>query len=162
MAYPTPLHVFRVARNFEAFLRVIIFLLGMDPVPRTVSVSFNYFLEHNFPAGGGFVLCNILEQFGALGSSVLVASGDNGVGAPERCRKFHVEFPSTCTCDVYHPFQALQKHQYMSLTRPCFLGPWVTSVCCTQNLPPERAPLVSSIPGCIATKYSISKASMTS
>ena len=116
MAYPTPLFVFRIVQNEVAFTQLLHFLLGMQPVPRTIGISYNYFLEHNLPPPDAVSMCDLFEQFGARGSSVLVASGDNGVGAPERCNTFHVEFPSSCTCDVYHPFQSLQKREYKSLT----------------------------------------------
>ena len=107
MAYPTPLFVFRIVQTVEAFVQLINFLLGMQPVPRTVGISFNYFLEHDLPPEDAVYLCYLFREFAARGSSVLVASGDNGVGAPERCNRFHVGFPSSCkcdlTCDVYHP-----------------------------------------------------------
>ena len=103
MAYPTPLFVFRILRNEAAFTQLLHFLLLMQPVPRTIGISFNYFLEHNLPTLDMRAMCNMLQQFAARGSSVLVASGDNGVGPAEGCNTFHVGFPSSCTCDVYHP-----------------------------------------------------------
>ena len=137
VAYPTPLFVFRIAQDEVAFAQLLHFLLGMEPVPRTIGISFNYFFEYNLPMPDAVHLCELLEQFGARGSSVLVASGDHGVGAPEDCDAFHVEFPSSCTCDVYHPFQALHKRECTLLTIPCFAGPWVTSVGGTQSMHSE-------------------------
>ena len=123
MAYPTPIFVFRIVRTVDAFEQLIYFLLGMQPVPRTAGISFNYFLEHYLPPSDAHFMCHLFELFGARGASVLVASGDNGVGAAECCNTFEVRFPSTCTCDIYHPFQSLHKREYKSLTRPCFEGP---------------------------------------
>ena len=137
MAYPTPLFVFRIIQTIEAFEQLLHFLLSMHPVPRTVGISFNYFLEHLLPPGDADHMCDLLEQLAARGSSVLAASGDNGVGAAEDCDAFHVEFPSSCTCDDYHPFQALHKRECTLLTRPCFAGPWVTSVGGTQSMNSE-------------------------
>ena len=142
MAYPTPLFVFRIVQTRDAFMQFLYFLLDMQPVPRTVSISFNYFLEHDLPPSDTFLMCHLFLQFGARGSSVLVASGDNGVG-PEDCLLFDVEFPSSCTCYVNHSSQALHRREYKSLTRPCFAGPWVTSVGGTQNLHPEVATPIS-------------------
>ena len=108
LAYPTPLFVFRIARTMAEFIQLLHFLLDMQPVPRTVSISFNYFLEHDLSPMDAYQMCNLFEQLGARGSSVLVASGNNGVGG-EDCYAFDVEFPTSCTCDVYHPFQAPHK-----------------------------------------------------
>ena len=139
MAYPTPLFVFRILRNEAAFTQFIHFFLSMQPVPRTVGISFSYFLEHNLPGPDALYMCNLLDQFGARGSSVLVASGDNGVGAPNRCHTFHLGFPASCTCEDYHPFQSLPQARVQATHLPCFAGPWVTSVGGTQNLHPEVA-----------------------
>ena len=102
-AYPTPLFVFRVVRTDEMFIALLHFLLRMEPVPRTISISFNFFFERDLPRSEAWYMCNLLAQFGTRGSSVLVASGNNGVGAGN-CRVFEVEFPSSCACDVYYPY----------------------------------------------------------
>ena len=142
MAYPTPLSVFRVLRTEDAFVDFIYFLLGMEPVPWTIGISFNYFFEETLSLGDANFLCNLFAQLGARGASVLVASGNTGVGG-EDCNSFVVEFPSSCMCDVYHPFQSLHKREYKSLTGPCFAGPWVTSVGGTENMNPEVATFLS-------------------
>ena len=43
---PCPLFVFRITRTVDAFLR---HLINMQPVPGTVSISSNYFVEHDPP-----------------------------------------------------------------------------------------------------------------
>ena len=114
MAFPTPLFVCRIERTVLAFVQLLYFLLSMLPVPRTVSISFNYFLEH-LSTEDATVMCNMFGQLALWGASVLVASGDDGVGVG-RCFTFNAEFPSSCTCDVCHPFQSLHKrvaHQTM-------------------------------------------------
>ena len=115
MAYPTPLFVLRIARTIDAFIQLLQFLLDMQPVPPTVSISFNYILEHNLPEPDAFYICDLLSMFGARGSSVLVASGNNGVGG-EDCYAFDVEFPSSCMCDVYHTFQTSHECEHKPLT----------------------------------------------
>ena len=120
MAYPAPLFVFHIVHTEEEFLRLLFFLLDMQPVPRTVGISFNYFFEDALPDETASLMCDLLLQFGARGSSVLVASGEHGVGA-EGCYAFDVEFPSSCTCDIYHTFQALHKHEYQVAHQTMFL-----------------------------------------
>ena len=119
MAYPTPLFVFRIIQTQDAFIQLLYFLLNMQPVPRTIGISLNYFFEDELPQESANVMCNLFEQLGGRGASVLVASGDDGVGA-EGCYAFDIEFPSSCTCGVYHPFQALHTRESKSLTSPCF------------------------------------------
>ena len=99
MAYPTQLFVFRIVRNEAAFTQLLYFLLGMQPVPRTVGISFNYFLENNLPKPDPYQMCDLFERFAARGSSVLATSGNDGVGGEGCYYTFHVEFPSSCTCD---------------------------------------------------------------
>ena len=45
MAYPTPLFAFRIVRTENAFLELIEYLTHVQPIPRTISMSFNYFFE---------------------------------------------------------------------------------------------------------------------
>ena len=108
MAFPTPLFVFRIERTVITFTQFLQFLLGMQPVPRTVGILFNYFLEHDLLEADAIYMCHLFEQFPGRGASVLVASGNDGVGAGE-CHSFHAEFPSSCTYDVCHPFQSIHK-----------------------------------------------------
>ena len=113
MAYPTPLFVFRTIRDDEgAIQQLLFFLLGMEPVPRTVGVSFNYFLERQLPRPEASYMCNLFFQFSARGSSVLVVSGNDGVGAAEDCYIFDVDFPSSCMCDFY-------SNRYTSVSISC-------------------------------------------
>ena len=115
MAFPTPLFYFQATRTVHAFTQLLRLLLGIHPVPRTVGISFNYFLEHHLPPPDAKMMCNLFLQLGARGISVLVASGNTGVGYG-RCYAFDVGFPSSCTWDVCHPFQSLHKriaHQTM-------------------------------------------------
>ena len=109
MAFPIPLFVYHTVQNEGAFMQQLLDLL-MQPIPRTIGISFNYFLENHLPKELANIMCHLFLQFAARGSSVLVASGDNGVG-PENCPdgRFHVEFPSSCTCDIYYPLQTLQE-----------------------------------------------------
>ena len=120
MAFPTPLFVFRIERTVEAFTQLFHSLLGMQPVPGTVGISFNYFLEHDLLEADAIYMCHMFKQFAGRGASVLVASGNNGVGAGN-CRMFHVEFPSSCTCDVCYSFQS--PHKCVAHQSIIFAGP---------------------------------------
>ena len=102
MAYPTPLTFYRILQQAvqpqgDPFLSFIYFLLDQEHIPQTIIMSFNSFLEHAIPPEYALHVCSLFEQFGARGVSVLVASGNDGVG-PEGCYRgqFEVEFPSSC------------------------------------------------------------------
>ena len=141
MAYPTPLTFYRISQQppgDDPFLDFILFLsMEQQVLPQTLIISFSYFLEHTIPPGYARLLCQHFGMLGVRGVSVLVASGNDGVG-PEGCYRgqFEVEFPSSCSCGT---LSSLPKREYKSLTRPCFAGPWVTSVGGTQGINPERA-----------------------
>ena len=81
-------------------------------------------------------MCHMFEQFAGRGAIVLVASGNNGVGAGN-CQVFHVEFPSSCTWDVCYSFQS--PHKCVAHQSIIFAGPGVTSVGGTQGQHPEVA-----------------------
>ena len=72
MAFPTSLFVFRIVRTPAAFEQLLRFLLGMQPVPRTVGILFDYFLEHHLPEPDARSLCLLFMRFAARGASVLV------------------------------------------------------------------------------------------
>ena len=95
MAYPTPLFAFRIVRTENAFLELVDYLTHVQPIPRTISISFNYFFEQQIPPSDADYVCERFGYFGARGASVLVASGNNGVGAPGGCDRpgFASSFP---------------------------------------------------------------------
>ncbi|KAH9030888.1 subtilisin-like protein [Lactarius pseudohatsudake] len=125
IAYPIP-HVFystggllqgangQPASN-DAYLVWFNHLLGQEDIPPTISISYSN-PETIFPLDYVSSLCNLFGQLGLRGVSVLVSSGDDGVGRGD-CRdnsgsvRFTPTFPSSC--------------------------PWVTSVGGTERHNPE-------------------------
>ncbi|KAK6541506.1 polynucleotide 3'-phosphatase [Orbilia ellipsospora] len=87
-------------------MKTLNYLLSLDTLPQTLSISWG--MEERFMSKRlANKICNKYAQLGARGVSVLVASGDDGVGdeSDTRCKKkkgkarvikFLPEFPSTC------------------------------------------------------------------
>ncbi|KAH8987049.1 subtilisin-like protein [Lactarius akahatsu] len=110
MAYPTP-HIYystggqlqisdgQPASN-DAYLVWFNYLLGQEDIPSTISISYSN-PETIFPLEYVSSLCNLFAQLGLRGVSVLVSSGDDGVGRGD-CRdnsgsvRFTPSFPSSC------------------------------------------------------------------
>jgi tripeptidyl-peptidase-1 len=82
-------------------------MTNLPRVPQTISVP--YFTgEPDIPEEYATSLCLLFGQLGTSGASVLVASGDDGVGRGS-CKdstdssgniQFYTAFPASCTCDV--------------------------------------------------------------
>ncbi|KAH8999904.1 subtilisin-like protein [Lactarius hatsudake] len=126
MTYPTP-HIFystggrmewvasRPAPHDE-YLVWLNHLLHQEDIPPTISISYGY-PETLIPLEYASSLCILFGQLGLRGVSILVASGDDGVGRIEDCRansrrvRFVPMFPASC--------------------------PWVTSVGGTVGYNPE-------------------------
>ncbi|KAF8266391.1 subtilisin-like protein [Lactarius quietus] len=130
MIYPTPQIFYSTAgpiqwtRNGspapgEAYLVWLKYLLDLPNIPPTISISYAN-PEPTLPLIYATVLCNLFAQLGLRGVSVLVATGDDGVGSGDcldNSGNFIPMFPATC--------------------------PWVTSVGGTMNLDPEIAMYLS-------------------
>jgi len=116
MAYPTPLIYYSTGGYGrwsaatgeplpgDAYLVWLRYMLDQPKVPQTISVSYAL-PERDRPLEYATALCDLFLQLGVRGVSVLVSSGDNGVG-PEDCNdgsgnvRFVPEFPASCTCLV--------------------------------------------------------------
>ncbi|POS79138.1 tripeptidyl-peptidase 1 [Diaporthe helianthi] len=103
----------------EPFVEFLDYLLTeADPLPNTLSISYSE-VQSTVPDSYAQHVCDLFSQLGARGVSVLVASGDSGVGAPEDCttnaggKQFMTTFPASC--------------------------PWVTVVGGTTGVSPEGA-----------------------
>ena len=102
MAYPTPLFYYGTIMDDVSLARFLSLLLDELVVVQTLSISYNYFLEPVVLPLLADMICDQLAQLGGRGSSVLLASGNRGVG--ENCRreegtvKFVTEFPSSGAC----------------------------------------------------------------
>ena len=145
MAYPTPLFYYGVMINENSLTRFLSFLLAQPYIIQTIGMSYNYFLEPVLPPELADSLCDQFARLGTRGSSVLVASGNSGVGAGacedgEGQVKFVVEFPSSCTSGFLSPLPTKTQTQVQfSHQRRGFTGPFITSVGGTQYHNPEVA-----------------------
>jgi tripeptidyl-peptidase-1 len=101
----------------EPYLEFLNYLLGLDAsaLPNTLSISYGDD-EATVPLSYATTVCNLFSQLGARGVSVLVASGDSGVG-------------DTCTVGGKNQFTT-------SFPAGC---PWVTTVGGTTGNSPEAA-----------------------
>lgn len=87
----------------EPFLEFAMGLLAMDnsQIPNSISVSYGE-NEQEIPEAYATQVCNMFAQLGARGKTILIASGDSGVG--DFCQSndgtnatvFQPQFPSTC------------------------------------------------------------------
>ena len=73
-------------------------------IPQTISISYGH-SELDLPPSYAFSLCQLFGQLTARGVTVLVASGQDGVGAgncvdAEGDIRFVPEFPSVCKCGI--------------------------------------------------------------
>lgn len=101
----------------EPYLEFLNYLLALDAsaLPNTVSISYGDD-EDTVPLDYATNVCNLFAQLGARGVSVLVASGDSGVGTTctsGSTKTFTTSFPASC--------------------------PWVTTVGGTTGNSPEKA-----------------------
>lgn len=97
----------------EPYLEFLDYLLALDDsaLPNTLSISYGDD-ESTVPLAYADNACNLFSQLGARGVSVLVASGDSGVGS-DCSSTFQTSFPAAC--------------------------PWVTTVGGTTGNSPEGA-----------------------
>ncbi|KAG8165540.1 hypothetical protein KVR01_004092 [Diaporthe batatas] len=109
----------------EPFLEWLIALSAMDnsQIPNSISVSYGE-NEQEIPLSYATQVCNMFAQLGARGKSILIASGDSGVGSfcqandGTNATRFQPQFPASC--------------------------PYVTAVGGTQGISPETATFFSS------------------
>ncbi|KHN94163.1 tripeptidyl-peptidase 1 precursor [Metarhizium album ARSEF 1941] len=98
----------------EPYLEFLQYLLGLsdEDLPNTISISYGD-IEYTVPNDYANKCCDLFSKLGARGVSVLVASGDTGVGSSCPGGKFETAFPAAC--------------------------PWVTTVGGTDGTGPENA-----------------------
>lgn len=150
MTYPTTLIFYTTGGTFIAddpLLKLVRTLLLLEDMPQTISISYGaYGVNMPMESAGG--ICYLVSYLGAFGVSVLVSTGDDGVG-PGTCKDVYGDvhfiptFPATCTSDV----SCTALNQYAStstshsLPHHALAGPFVTSVGCTMNIPEKAASL---------------------
>lgn len=87
----------------EPFLEFAMALLAMDnaQIPNSISISYGE-NEQEIPVAYATQVCNMFAQLGARGKTILIASGDSGVG--DFCQandgtnatRFQPQFPGSC------------------------------------------------------------------
>ena len=130
MAFPTPIVFYSIGGFLvwnpetgreiagDRYLEWFDYILEREPnIPQTISISYGD-IETALPPQYAGAVCTLFARLGARGVSVLVSSGNVGVGG-EDCEdgngniRFIPEFPSSCKCGVLspltHPFRALDK-----------------------------------------------------
>ncbi|KAH9077774.1 subtilisin-like protein [Lactarius deliciosus] len=109
MAYPTPIIFYSIGGTAvssnsgplpgDAVLESLEYMLKKTDIPQTISISYGNY-ERNVPREYARALCILFAQLGARGVSVLLPSGDDGVG--KNCKdasgnvRFVAEFPASC------------------------------------------------------------------
>ena len=85
----------------DAYIEWLQYMIDLDNVPRTISVPY-YTREKDLPQQYASSVCRLFELLGARGVSILVASGDHGVGLDTIRRRFEfsTSFPASCACGV--------------------------------------------------------------
>ncbi|KAF8262087.1 peptidase S8/S53 domain-containing protein [Lactarius quietus] len=115
LAYPTPIRFYSVGGEItviddtnepardDMILEWLLLVLDQETVPQTITISYGVF-EKFIPQEYAVAICNMFAELGSRGASVLVASGNDGVGPPaaEECLdrsgslRFPIEFPTSC------------------------------------------------------------------
>ncbi|KAI9450052.1 subtilisin-like protein [Lactarius psammicola] len=106
MAYPTPHTFYSTGRGpwdmDDSYLSFLNYILRQWSIPQTISISYGN-EEKEYPRENAVYACRLFAQLGVRGVSVLVATGDWGVGdgdcgakgGPGNIR-FATSFPATC------------------------------------------------------------------
>ncbi|KAH9037102.1 subtilisin-like protein [Lactarius pseudohatsudake] len=104
MAYPTPHIFYSVGRGplgtDDYYVTWLEYILDRRDIPQTISISYGYKERHTSREYALYV-CNMFAMLGSLGVSVLVPSGNDGIGEGtcvnrDGMVRFIPEFPATC------------------------------------------------------------------
>ena len=115
MTYPTPVIYYTTAGEGEIvlgpypahddqYLQWLLSMTNLPTIPQTISMPYST-KEPNLPRAYANTVRKLFMGFGSRGASVLVPSGDDGVGRPHGRNKsasdrFYIVFPTSCTCGV--------------------------------------------------------------
>jgi tripeptidyl-peptidase-1 len=136
IAYPTPIIYYTIGGSMEialnlgpasgdAVLEWLNYVLSQRTVPQTIGVGWAV-PEPSVAVGYAGELCLLFAELGVRGASVLVASGNDGVGDGE-CTQFYTTFPASCTllspCELCTGTGITHSPDHRN-----FAGPHVTSV----------------------------------
>ncbi|KAH9163927.1 subtilisin-like protein [Lactarius sanguifluus] len=104
MTYPTPVIFYSTGRGpagtTDWFVSWLGYILMEDNIPRTISISY-IMDERKIPEEYATYVCAQFSMLGARGVSVLIATGDDGVGKGDCVTndgsvRFYTNFPATC------------------------------------------------------------------
>ena len=111
MTYPIPITFYRgtgkrlaakgstrvIPNDDDAIHQWLKYAAGQDNNPHTIGLISDGIREKSLPKEYLDAVCDLFEMLGARGTTVLVPSGDSGVGNA-LIYKFGVQFPASCTC----------------------------------------------------------------
>ncbi len=107
IAFPTRQFFYSTSGGTENYLQWFGYMTSLPRVPQTITTSYGG-EEQDFAEDYAIELCRLFMQLGVRGASVLVASGDHGVGLGNCIVndgsgrvQFLPMFPASCTCDVF-------------------------------------------------------------
>jgi tripeptidyl-peptidase-1 len=124
----------------DSYLKWLQYILKKSTIPQTISISYSN-PEPQFPPEYLSPLCRLFAVLAVRGVSVLVSTGNNGVGRGD-CHdssknvRFIASFPASCT---FIPPRTVTSTGSRSPDRHLFAGPFVTSVGGTMRHEPEVA-----------------------
>ena len=103
MAYPTPIVFYSVGLEGDWWQDWLNSVINVPRLPQTISISYGS-EEKMYAEEDTDYICFLFKQLAARGVSVLISSGNNGVGsdctASDGSVRFTPKFPATCTCDI--------------------------------------------------------------
>ena len=117
LVYLTPVIYYRSSGNgmvflpnkmpsvFDEYVELLDYLINQPNAPRTLSLGYGT-PELSIPWEYADAVCNLFAQLGSRGISILVASGDAGVGLGNCINiyggvQFYTSFPASCMCGIY-------------------------------------------------------------
>ena len=111
----TPLFFYGTVGNL-GLVRLLNYLNSQPKPPQTISITYNRETEDANSRDYSTSMCDAFARLGVRGASVLIASGNSGVGAGT-CEdasgnvRFIAEFPASCTCVVSSPLPSTTQAQ---------------------------------------------------
>ncbi len=113
MAYPTPHIFYSTARLAPSgwddwFVSWLEYIIDQPSIPQTISMSYSRLEENYLTKEYAVYVWDLFAQLGSRGVSVLVSSGNEGVGdgdcvTGDDTIRFMPNFPPTCTCTDFEP-----------------------------------------------------------
>ncbi|KAH9062394.1 subtilisin-like protein [Lactarius vividus] len=104
MAYPTPLIFYSTGTGLsgtdDTFVTFLEYILDQENIPQTISISYDRLEENLIPREYLVHVCDMFSRLGVRGVSVLLSSGNAGVGKDcvmeDGSIRFMASFPGTC------------------------------------------------------------------